>query len=761
MGAEQSAVNQVYKEGLSKQELNKFKGAEMQRKKSMNMKRRKSSYLADVTAYPTRSYTGSQLENIVSKLTSRLDDLNAKIQVLGEDNLAGFIREYTGIRDGLDATALASKIPQHVDLNRYRNILAYDHTRVKLTPTPDTNNSDYINANHISGYNFPNKYIASQGPVPQTFNAFWQMIWEFNIPTILMMTNEVEGGKFKCHRYWPEGEGQEVETYGNYTVQITGMEVYPLYIKRVFNLTQNSSGESRQVLQYLYTAWPDHGVPSTTEELLMFRTVVRKSHDNDAPMCVHCSAGVGRTGTFIGLDRYLESCSDLGSSDSDIHKIVKDMRGSRNFMVQAQAQYVYLYEAARDGLTRLLEKAQSEQQKISSGDERAAALDEMEAAMRSAEDAYRKVSKHHTVKLAKGKNIIPDLSSAYIESTTYTDDLHETSRINSDARRSSLAQSTTLWVDRANVPMSAGEHGYQDRAAPPLTSRLMALSDARTAWMTRYGELERTWQEQHDLEGVMYDIGDQLTPLESRVASLAAAEETWRLRSGSALTLQEERARLEVNDLTKRLESLQHTVLDAERRWREKGHNFSPSNQGPSEEEGPRIHTEDRLGGLTDRLGALQAEQNAWLSRQNVERFGENTFHEQVATEALEQETALQKKVRERREREEAEERAAAEAAAIKKAAQDKQIAEEKAKARRAKLNAKANKFSQPHIDPTDPEQKRAAKRAAAREQAKLEAEVAQLEAEEKARTEAELKVAEAKKAKAAKLATKFVKHMK
>jgi protein tyrosine phosphatase len=749
MGAEQSQVNSAYQQGLSPEQLKAFKGAELQRKKSVGLKRRKSSYLGDVTAYPSRSYQASELTNIVSKLGGRLDGLNAHINQLGDADLAGFIREYTSIRDGLDKSTLASKIPQHLDLNRYRNILAYDHTRVKLTPSADTQNSDYINASHINGYNHPNKYIAAQGPIPQTFNAFWQMVWEYKIPTVVMVTNEVEGGKLKCHRYWPEGEGQEVETYGNYTVQIIAMEVFPLYVKRVFNVTQNSSRQTRQVIHYGYTAWPDHGVPNTTAELLQFRTTVRKAHDQDQTLLVHCSAGVGRTGTYIGLDRYLDSCSDLSTTqDVDVLKIVRDMRSSRNFMVQAQAQYVYLYEASRDGLTRLHEKAVRElghaQKAQMSASQRSAAIDEMEGEVTAAEAALQKVRKHWTVSRAKGAKVVPDLTKEFIEDIQYTHDIHSTSRVGQDDRRTSLANSTTQWVQRRNVPMSPPEHGYADRVAPPLTSRLMALSDARTAWMTRYGELERTWQTEHDQEGVLYDVGTQMTPLESRVASLAAAEEAWALRSGSELTLNEERARLEVNDLPKRLESLQHTVLDAERRWRSKGHGHAETNQGPNEAERP-INTSERLGSLTERLGALQKEQTSWERRENVPRFGENTFHEDVAKVAVEQESALAKKMRERREREEVEEAAAAEAAAKQKAIDDAREAEETAEAHRQKIKNKVNKFSKKVVDPTDPEVKRTMAQQMAAEEEALAAEVAALELEEQTLTKKQLKAAEAK----------------
>lgn len=214
--------------------------------------------------------------------------------------------------------------------------------------------------------------------------------------------------------------------YGQYQVTHTSQEVFPLYLKRTFNIAHGR--EVRPLVQYCYTAWPDHGVPQTTDELLQFRTTVRKAHNDDQSMVVHCSAGVGRTGTFIGMDRYLDSCSNLDAKqDNDVHKIVRDLRSSRNFMVQAQAQYVYLYEACRDGLTRLHQKAAREAA-MAAKDEQAREeqiVSELEADVARGEAAIRETHRQWQVKLhSDGAKIIdPDVSQAYVAATPYTADI--------------------------------------------------------------------------------------------------------------------------------------------------------------------------------------------------------------------------------------------------------------------------------------------------------------------------------------------------
>lgn len=178
------------------------------------------------------------------------------------------------------------------------------------------------------------------------------MVWENNTRYIVMVTNEVEGGKLKCHRYWPLQEEGSV-TIGGMSLSMTYMEVHSSYVSRHFSLTNNKSGEVRDVTQFAYTAWPDHGVPSTTKELLHFRKIIRTAvGDQRNPVLVHCSAGVGRTGTFIGMDRFIESVLLL--KNVSIQSIVEDMRKSRNFMVQSQIQFMYLYLISLDALERMM-----------------------------------------------------------------------------------------------------------------------------------------------------------------------------------------------------------------------------------------------------------------------------------------------------------------------------------------------------------------------------------------------------------------------
>lgn len=126
----------------------------------------------------------------------------------------GWSAEYNAIRDGNGSPATASEHPNHTDLNRYRNIVAYDHSRVKVTPNSHNGNTDFINASYMKGHLQNKSYIASQGPVPGSFNAFWQMVWEQGVEGIVMVTNEIEKNKLKCHRYWPSRE-TPTQQYGN------------------------------------------------------------------------------------------------------------------------------------------------------------------------------------------------------------------------------------------------------------------------------------------------------------------------------------------------------------------------------------------------------------------------------------------------------------------------------------------------------------------------------------------------------------------
>lgn len=193
---------------------------------------------------------------------------------------------------------------------------------------------------HPCRYKAPKAYIATQGPVPNSFISFWRMIWQFDVEIIVMVTHEVEKGRMKCHRYWPDPTSEpsvKQLRYGDLVVTHLLTQVHKHYALRVFEITNGTT--TKTVKQFAYLSWPDHGVPLATAELLGFRNAVRSGrNDLTKPLVVHCSAGVGRTGTYIAIDRLLEQCFDQVPLEVD--PIVKEMRMARNFMVQTEIQYV-------------------------------------------------------------------------------------------------------------------------------------------------------------------------------------------------------------------------------------------------------------------------------------------------------------------------------------------------------------------------------------------------------------------------------------
>ncbi|EDQ89670.1 uncharacterized protein MONBRDRAFT_8034 [Monosiga brevicollis MX1] len=238
---------------------------------------------------------------------------------------------------GRDQPATASYANPNLLKNRYGNIVAYDAGRVKLSQIGDDPSTDYINASWVDAYKQPNGYIASQGPVPNSFLDFWRMVWEQNACTIVMVTHEVEKGRIKCHRYWPDPTSTpptQTLSYGDVTVTHLRAEAHRHFVVRTFLVRCNS--EERTVKQFAYTSWPDHGVPLTTAELLGFRNAVNAGTPNkDVPIVIHCSAGVGRTGTYIAIDTLVKQCLDMGGMPN-VDAVVRDMRLRRNYMVQTE-----------------------------------------------------------------------------------------------------------------------------------------------------------------------------------------------------------------------------------------------------------------------------------------------------------------------------------------------------------------------------------------------------------------------------------------
>ncbi|ROL54969.1 Receptor-type tyrosine-protein phosphatase S [Anabarilius grahami] len=225
--------------------------------------------------------------------------------------------------------------------NRYANVIAYDHSRVILAPIEGITGSDYINANYIDGYRKQNAYIATQGPLPETFGDFWRMVWEQRAATVVMMTRLEEKSRIKCDQYWPS---RGTETYG--MIQVTLLDTIELatFCVRTFSLHKNGSSEKREVRQFQFTAWPDHGVPEYPTPFLAFLRRVKTCNPPDAgPIIAHCSAGVGRTGCFIVIDAMLERIKH--EKTVDIYGHVTLMRSQRNYMVQTEDQYSFIHDA--------------------------------------------------------------------------------------------------------------------------------------------------------------------------------------------------------------------------------------------------------------------------------------------------------------------------------------------------------------------------------------------------------------------------------
>ncbi|EGD80292.1 hypothetical protein PTSG_10548 [Salpingoeca rosetta] len=278
--------------------------------------------------------------------------MHASIMKLSKDH--ALADEFVALsRVGVSSTSEHSA--KNRSKNRYRNITAYDHTRVVLDILEGDDDCDYYNANFIPSDSSAQSYIACQGPTPPSMEDFWRMVWQKDVSVIVMVTKETELGRIKCHRYWPTlaatEAGRPLEM-GYYTVKCTAENVTFLLTDRTFELERY--GEPiRTVRQVHYHSWPDHGIPQHLSDLLLFREYVRGVHasmGHRGPLLVHCSAGVGRSGTFIAIDRIMRRLEVMPRHEPvtketvDLNKIVHEMRTCRNLMVQTTEQYIFLHK---------------------------------------------------------------------------------------------------------------------------------------------------------------------------------------------------------------------------------------------------------------------------------------------------------------------------------------------------------------------------------------------------------------------------------
>ncbi|XP_041833467.1 receptor-type tyrosine-protein phosphatase O isoform X2 [Melanotaenia boesemani] len=278
------------------------------------------------------------------KLTSpvQLDDFDTYFKEMSKDSAYKFSLQFEELKTvGLDLSHDAADLPVNRPKNRYTNILPYDFSRVKLVSMHNDEGADYINANYIPGYKHSKEYIATQGPLPETRNDFWKMVLQQKSPIVVMLTQCNERRRVKCDHYWPFTD--EPVMYGEISVEMLSETESPEWIIRKFRL--GYADETQDVLHLNYTSWPDHGVPTVNaiESILQFVHIVRQQANRTKdPIIVHCSAGVGRTGTFIALDRLMQHIRE--HEFVDILGMVSEMRSHRLSMVQTEEQFVFIHQ---------------------------------------------------------------------------------------------------------------------------------------------------------------------------------------------------------------------------------------------------------------------------------------------------------------------------------------------------------------------------------------------------------------------------------
>ncbi|XP_063848921.1 tyrosine-protein phosphatase 69D-like isoform X1 [Scylla paramamosain] len=262
-----------------------------------------------------------------------------------KDSELGFRREYEALPEKFyDRTSRASDMIENAPKNRYPDIKAYDQTRVKLSQINGAIGSDYINANYVLGYKERKKFICAQGPMETTVDDFWRMTVEQGCGVVVMLTNLEETGKVKCVKYWPEA-GQP-KTFGNITIYLVKEKAYSDFMVRTLRAEWGEGDDlhTHEVRQYHYLLWKDFIAPEHPTGVLSFLRRINEAYSHEqGSLLVHCSAGVGRTGTLVALDSLVMELDEEGQAS--IFNVICDLRHQRNFLVQSLKQYVFIHRA--------------------------------------------------------------------------------------------------------------------------------------------------------------------------------------------------------------------------------------------------------------------------------------------------------------------------------------------------------------------------------------------------------------------------------
>ncbi|XP_063418822.1 uncharacterized protein LOC134701585 [Mytilus trossulus] len=287
-------------------------------------------------------YSNTETKNLFSEYNIAVGSLPSVAKMKRKNN--SFKKEYAMLPKGLKFPYSEGEKEENSKKNRYLTTFPYDHSRVQLDMYDA--NTDYINANYIKNYSNDKAYIATQGPKKNTLSDFWHMIWQENVDTIIMVTNLMEGDKKKCDQYWPELTHKKV-VIGEFTLQMLEERENTVYIYRSIQVTCEHT--DRKIQQFHFTKWPDHDVPDKTNLVNFYRKVKSMPSNGSGPMVVHCSAGVGRTGTFIALDALYEHGKATGFVN--IMEYTHMMRQDRMNMIQTVEQYATVYDVLVEAFT--------------------------------------------------------------------------------------------------------------------------------------------------------------------------------------------------------------------------------------------------------------------------------------------------------------------------------------------------------------------------------------------------------------------------
>lgn len=297
-----------------------------------------------------------------------VDDLPSEYIMRHRDSDFLFVQEFEALPH-FSFESLASTRKENIAKNRYNDIRAFDETRVKLKTHSNDDHSDYINANFVESWNGQKTFIAAQAPLESTIGDFWRMIWEQQSYLVVMVANLTEKNRPQCAKYWPEDAPIR---YGEIIVKPVDQTYYCDYAVRSFDVTNinesdagleeeptieyanlpvirnsrtdSAFGNCRRILQYHFINWNDFKAPECSVGLLRFIHILRGIPQfNESPVTIHCSAGVGRTGTFVAIDSMLDQCEAEGKVN--VFDFVSKLRKQRNLMVQSSEQYVFIYKA--------------------------------------------------------------------------------------------------------------------------------------------------------------------------------------------------------------------------------------------------------------------------------------------------------------------------------------------------------------------------------------------------------------------------------